>query len=266
MSANVFRFGSSGAMRQRFCGAGVGGVGARALCTLLGALFAAVCLVRLGAERRYRIRASSDDNCARNYEACGAIPAPLGSSRCCNPAFFCLRRPPYFSQCRPRPTALTNLNNVDSRRVKMLLVDVPRAAPASWRLALRAKLAKRLRRRLRDPFLVVSAHHTLPVLYVRRTGARTHDDAASDANAAETVANAWNASSLWRAAEIVRELRDVSSVSAVTELQVEGRSGRTWTLRTLRLGTNMGSAEARRMGSVSILLGGKNNFDSNVLR
>lgn len=43
--------------------------------------------------------------CAPDYEACGAVPAPVGALRCCSASFFCFTRPPYFSQCRPKPCA-----------------------------------------------------------------------------------------------------------------------------------------------------------------
>lgn len=48
------------------------------------------------------MRSGDDANCARDYEACGAVPAPVGSARCCSKDFFCYRQAPYFSQCRPR--------------------------------------------------------------------------------------------------------------------------------------------------------------------
>lgn len=44
--------------------------------------------------------------CAAAYEACGAVPAPVGHTRCCDEGFFCFTKPPYFSQCRPRCAAV----------------------------------------------------------------------------------------------------------------------------------------------------------------
>lgn len=41
--------------------------------------------------------------CARDYESCsGGLPSPIALSPCCSDDFFCFRRGPYFSQCRPR--------------------------------------------------------------------------------------------------------------------------------------------------------------------
>lgn len=40
--------------------------------------------------------------CAPDYHSCGSLPAPTSSLPCCNPQSYCYRRPPYFSQCRPR--------------------------------------------------------------------------------------------------------------------------------------------------------------------
>lgn len=40
--------------------------------------------------------------CAPNYHSCGSLLAPTSTLPCCNPNSYCYRRPPYFSQCRPR--------------------------------------------------------------------------------------------------------------------------------------------------------------------
>lgn len=40
--------------------------------------------------------------CAPDYHSCGSVPAPTSSLPCCNAQSYCYRRPPYFSQCRPK--------------------------------------------------------------------------------------------------------------------------------------------------------------------
>lgn len=43
--------------------------------------------------------------CAKDYEPCaGGLPTPVSMLHCCSAGFYCFRRGPYFSQCRPSPT------------------------------------------------------------------------------------------------------------------------------------------------------------------
>lgn len=47
-------------------------------------------------------RLSMAATCAKDYEPCaGGLPSPVAMMPCCSSAFYCFRRGPYFSQCRP---------------------------------------------------------------------------------------------------------------------------------------------------------------------
>lgn len=78
----------------------------RTICIGLVITFALLCMLSMRGERsnvnvtviRQRL------TCAPDYHPCGSLRAPPLSSSlpCCNENSYCYRRPPYFSQCRPR--------------------------------------------------------------------------------------------------------------------------------------------------------------------
>lgn len=146
--------------------------------------------------------AREDINCARDYEACGAIPAPVTKSRCCNPDFYCFRQAPYFSQCRPRASAKVNV----LRSTLGTLPDVP-SVPAAVQLIFRchckyapARFALRNRVSIAllsvDPALIVTAHRREPLLVVSR-GARTPWSKQLALEVGYVMATFWETQAVW---------------------------------------------------------------------
>ncbi len=145
---------------------------------ILGAAVTIAIVIALAGYRRSPLISNTkeDVNCARDYEACGAIPAPVtGSRRCCNPDFYCFRQAPYFSQCRPRATsklnvlrsALGNLPDTPAvpKAVQLIFRCHCKYAPARFALRNRVSIALLSI----EPSLVVIAHPRQPILLILLT-------------------------------------------------------------------------------------------------
>lgn len=174
----------------------------RAFFILGSALTIALVIALAGYRPRPSFTSAREDvNCARDYEACGAIPAPITKSRCCNPNFYCFRQAPYFSQCRPRAASKVKV----LRSTLGTLSDVP-AVPAAVQLIFRchckyapARFALRNRVSVAllsiDPAFVVMAHPRQPLLIISRPGKQWSKALALDVG--YVLATFWETQAVW---------------------------------------------------------------------